>query len=362
MHTHTRVAMLGLAVWAVLAGPGCNGRRYVMTGDPVEARARALTTLHRAARDADNYTRAKAIEAMVDVRGTRGGHAYVTALDDSAPNVRFAAAVAVGDLKYAPARPRILAMARYKQPGAERQWSVYCGVVYAMHRMGHPEQTGRLGKLLFHEGPVVRANAAMVMGRLGEPSAIAPLRSLYEDEQKINVKLQALESMARLGDAWSMDKIESHAIDPFPVAKLVALRLMSELGARRTVMPLCSSIVSSQHQQPQARVLAAGAMARRGTVTDYAYDLCLTSAGDPAGVMKAAMGGAYDARTADPMMATTLRRLAVISLGWMKRTHAVDVLEELLDDPDGGVRVGAAMSILRLLGPTMNGPRARGEK
>ena len=353
--------VLTVGLWAALAGGGCNGRKYVMTGDPLVARARALTTLNRAARDSDNFTRAKAIEAMVDVLGARGGQAYISALDDRAPNVRFAAAMAVGDLKYAPALPRMLAMAKYKQPGAERQWSVYCGVVYAMHRLGHREQTGRLGKLLFHEGPVVRANAAMVMGRLGERSAITPLRSLYEDEPDLGAKLQALESMARLGDERSLGTIESHAREPFPVAKLVALRVMGELGSRRAVTVL-GAIVTSQHQQPQARVLAAGAMARLGTVTDYAYDLCLTSAGDPAGVMEAAMGGAYDARTADPSMTITLRRLAVISLGWMKRPHAVDVLTGLLDNADGGVRVAAAMSILRLLSPSAEPSGGPGEK
>ena len=361
MRNGTRLGALGLALWAALTGPGCTGRTYVMSGDPVAARSRALTTLHRAARDSDNYTRAKAIEAMVDVLGTRSGSVYLAALDDPEPNVRFAAALAVGDLKYAPARPRILAMARYKQPGAERQWSVYCGVVYAMHRLGHTEQTGRLGKLLFHEGPVVRANAAMVMGKLGEPSAIAPLRALYEDERKISVKLQALESMARLGDERSLEKIDSHAREPFPVAKLVALRIMGERGSRQAVIML-KGIATSQHQQPQARVLAAGAMARLGTVTDYLYDLCLTSAGDPSGVMRAAMGGAHDAAASDPIALTTLRRLAVISLGWMRRSHAVDVLTELLDDADGGVRVAAAMSILRLLDPAGAEPPRAGRK
>ena len=154
MRYGTQGVVLTVGIWAVLAGAGCNGRKYVMTGDPVVARSRALTTLNRAARDSDNFTRAKAIEAMVGVLGAQGGQAYISALDDPAPNVRFSAAMAVGDLKYAPALPRVLAMARYKQPGAERQWSVYCGVIYAMHRLGRPEQTGRLerGLLGFYIG------------------------------------------------------------------------------------------------------------------------------------------------------------------------------------------------------------------
>jgi len=360
------IVILAVVVFGGMVVPGCGllgpgTRTYEMTSDPAVARSRALATLYRAADDPNELTRAKAVEAMVDVLGERAGDVYIRSLDDPAPNVRFAAAVAVGDLRYGPARQRMLAMARFKVPRAERHWSVYCAVIYALHRLGHTEHTGELGKLISHEGAIVRASAAMVMGRLGQRSAIVPLRTLYDasdedDEDEIAVRLQALESMARLGDGRSMTALESHARKPFPVAKLVALRALGELGSPRTALVL-RSIVESEDHQPQARVLAAGSMARLSAVTDYAYNLCLTSAGDPDGVMREALGEAYGPSTAGPEMIAMLRRLAAISLGWMKRRHAVDVLVGLLDNSDGGVRVAAAMSILRLL-PTSSDPAA----
>ena len=352
-------AALAAAVWVLAVTCGCNGRGpYMMTGDPHVARARALSALHRAAGDADKFTRAEAIEAMVAVRGSAAGQVYVSALDDAAPNVRFAAAVAVGDLRYAPVLPRLLEMAEYKTPRAERQLTVYCGVIYALHRLGRTDHTGQLGGLLFHEGPVVRASAAMVLGRMGERSGVGPLKTLYGDEQDVTVRLQTLESLARLGDERAMIELESHARKPFLLEKLVALRAMGEIGSDRAALVL-RNIVNSHHEPPQARVLAAGSLARIGTVTDFAYELCLTSAGDPDGVIRAAMGEAYDPSKADPTMRTTLQQLATISLGWMRRPHAVDVLVDLLDSKDGGVRVAAAMSILRLL-PDSADPAAAG--
>lgn len=350
MRREKNMVLLVVAGLLAAIAAGCNGKRhYVMTGNPQVARARALAVLHRAADDSDKFTRAKAIEAMVGVLGPAAGQVYVSALDDAEPNVRFAAAMAVGDLKYAPALGRLLEMARYKQPRAERRLTVYCGVIYALHRLGRTEHTGQLGELLAHEGAIVRASAAMVLGRMDERSAIGPLRAMYDNEQDIVVKLQALESLARLGDPRALAELEGHARKPFRLEhKLVALRAMGEIGSDRTVLVL-RSIVRSAHQHPQARVLAAGSMARLGMVTDFSYELCLTSTGDPGGVMEAAMGDAYDPARVDPTMLTTLQKLAVISLGWMKRTHAVDVLVDFLKREDGGVRVGAAMSILRLL-------------
>jgi len=337
------LSALGLA-----AAGGCNGGRHtVMTGDPAEARARALAVLHAAARDQDKHTRAEAVEAMADVLGSAAGSAYLSALDDSEPNVRFAAALAVGDLKYAPALGRLEEMARYRQPRAERQLTVYCGVIYALHRLGRTEHTSQLGKLLAHEGAVVRANAAMVLGRMGEPSAARPLRARYRDEEDTVARLQMLESLARLGDAQALGELESNAREPFLLEKLLALRAMGDLNSGRTRLVL-QAILTSRHEPPQARVLAAGALARLGTVSDHGYDLCLTSAGDPAGVIEAASGD-HDPKTIDPVIVTTLQGLAARSLGWMKHTGAVDVLVDLLTSPDGGVRVAAAMSILRLL-------------
>ena len=345
------------AAWLIAASAaGCNGRRYdVMTGDPHAARTQALDALGRAAGDSDEYTRAKAVEAMVGVLGARAGQAYISALDDAKPNVRFAAAVAIGDLKYVPALNRLLDMARYKQPRAERQLTVYCGVLYALHQLGRTGDTAQLAGFLSHEGAVVRANAAMVMGRMGIPSAVRPLRMMYDDEQDTAAKLQAMESLARLGDPRALVELESRVRNSSLLdEKLVALRAMGQLGSDRTVLVL-QSILRSQHEPPQARVLAAGSLARRGTVTDFGYDLCLTSAGDPGGVMAVAVGDDGDPSTVDPVMRTTLQRLAVISLGWMKRTGAADVLVDLLDSEDGGVRVAAAMSILRLLPIPDNG-------
>ena len=338
-----------LAAVTLAAAAGCNGsRHYVMTGDPAEARARGQAVLHAAAGDSNKFTRAKAVEAMAGVLGVRAGRVYVSALDDAEPNVRFAAAVAVGDLKYAPALPRLLVMARYKQPRAERQLTVYCGVIYALHQLGRTEHTSQLAKLLAHEGAVVRASAAMVMGRMGEPSAVRPLRARYGDERDTAAKLQMLESLARLGDVPALAELESNARKPFLLEKLLALRAMGELGSDRTLLVL-QTILNSKYESPQARVLAAGAMARMGTVTDFGYNLCLTSAGDPGGVIEAASGDDYDAAAVDPIIVTTLQRLAAISLGWMKHTGAVDVLVDLLASKDGGVRAAAAMSIIRLL-------------
>ncbi|MCD6364524.1 MAG: HEAT repeat domain-containing protein, partial [Planctomycetes bacterium] len=119
------------------------------------------------------------------------------------------------------------------------------------------------------------------------------------------------------------------------------------LGGRRTAAVLQEVLVNPR-ETVQARVAAAGSLAQMGKPPRYAYDLCLTSAHMPVEVITKAARGRSGGYRPSEMEEISLRRLAAISLGWMGRPDAVNVLYPLLKNYDGGVRVAAAMSIVRL--------------
>ena len=346
-------AVLCLCSLSIIIGAGCNGVSDKLHMDPAKACIDARHVLRRASQDRNPLTRAKAIEALAATLGSSAGGTYLEGLNDSEPNVRFAAAVAIGDLKYAPAKSKLLSMARYKVAGAERDSRVYAGVIYALYRLGNTEHISDLGPMLDSPDKEIRGNAVLVIGRMGEPSAIKPLKSLYARERDVVVRVQVLEARAMLGDEYSARMIEACVDKPTLAERLIAVRTLGRLQSVRSAMIL-RTILNSPEQIIRARVMAAGSLGQLGEVSDYGYNLCLTSVRQPREVMAEAMrqaaGGKVQAKALNVDI-ISLQRLAAISLGWMKRPQAVDVLHPLLKmkNRDGGVRVAAAMSILRLL-------------
>jgi len=344
-------ALLPAVLGAVaLSAAGCVAPGGAMQTDPNKARIDARDALRQAAESPDRFARSAALEAMAEVWGPAAAGSYMEGLNDPYPNVRFAAAMAIGDVRYAPAASKLQTMAQFKAEGAERDKRAYIGVVYALHRLGRTRHTRDLGTLLFDREAPVRANVAMVMGKMGEPSAVAMLRSLAHREQKPRVRIQAWEALAVLGDQRSVMSIEARARVPFPLdSQLVALQALGRLRTRSSI-GLLRRVLNSSKQPPQARVRAAESLAKTSGTDDYGFRLCLASVRHPRQVMEAAIqeatGKAGRVENNDVSM---LRELAVTALGWMDRPEAIDSLHPLLKNDSARIRVVAARSILRLL-------------
>ncbi len=321
---------------------GCAPSESVMVTDTTNAFIDARATLRQAAEDGNPVTRSHAIEALTQTSGRRSGGLFIQALGDENPAVRFAAAMAVREVKYARAKPRLLKMAKDKKLEPDKR--VLCAVIHALHQFGNNEYTYALGELLFDKESEVRANAAMVMGRMGEPTAIGPLKTLLSDEQDPAVKLQIRESLAMLGDTRSQHLLEAYTKGYFLDLRLAAIPALAKTTPRRAMYVLRGLLANDK--SPRVRIVAAGALAGLGEIDEAGYKLSLNAAGNPRRVLKDAYG---ENRRIKEIEVKSLQRLAAISLGNMKRDIAVDALHPLLKSSDGGVRVAAAMGILKLL-------------
>lgn len=349
MNAMVRAVLPAVLGAAALAAPGCLGSGAMQT-DPRKARIDSRDALRQAAESPDRFARSAALEAMAEVWGPSAAGSYMEGLNDPYPNVRFAAAMAIGDVRHAPAKAKLLTMAKFKVEGAERDKRAYVGVIYALYCLGDTRHTRDLGTLLFDRQKHVRANVAMVMGKIGEPSAVAPLRSLAHQEQQPEVRVQAWAAMAVLGDERSVMSIEARARVPFPLeSQLVALQALGRLKTRSSIGQL-RKVLNSSRQPPQARVRAAESLARVSETDDYGFQLCLTSVRQPREVMEEAIKKATG-RTGkiEGRDVATLRELACSALGWMGRPEAIDALHPRLRDDNARIRVVAARSILRLL-------------
>jgi len=330
------IVMAGLMM--VLAG--CEPVEPQVVIDPAKGYIDARTVVLQAAEDEEPATRSHAMEALAETMGYKAGSIFLQAIADDNPAVRFAAIMALGDVKYTPAKDELLKMAG----DADIDRSVLCAIIYALYRMGDDTYAGALGTLLFDGNKWVRANAALAMGKMSEPSAIGPLRTLLADEQDPAVQLQLVESLAVLGDVRSANLLEAYTKTPFLDDRLVAILAMGRVGSIRSVKAL--RMLQTSRQPPRVRVAAAGTLGRLGQFDQEGYELCITAVENPEGFLRKARG---PDRPVAAIEVGSLQRLAAISLGWMGRTEAVSVLYPLLSSRDGGVRVAAAMSMLRIL-------------
>jgi len=310
--------------------------------DPAKAYIDAKAVLLQSADDRDPATRSHAMEALAQAIGAEAGAAFAQGLHDESPAVRFAAALAIGDVAHKPALPVLREMAR--ENTGERDKRVYCAIIYALYRLGNDQHAGELGRLLFDEEREVRMDAALVMGKMGEPSATGPLKTLLANEQDDGVRIQVTESLAVLGDSRSAEVIEAYTKGYFLDLRLAAIPAMAKAGGPRALRAL-KELTHKRHPA-RVRVSAAGELARLGVFDRAACALCLASVRDPQKVLEEAGGRSQRAADRD---AASLKRLAILSLGWMNRQDVVNRLHPLLKDPDGGARVAAALSLLRLL-------------
>ena len=339
---HVRLAVIW-PVLIVLGGCWWHPTRIRMSRS--EAWVAARQVLQLAAQDDDPSARWMAIEALAQTVGARAGQVFVRGLSDPEPAVRAAAAMAIGDIGYAPAKTALKAMADARD---SRFWEsdrrTYCAVIYALYRLGDNTHAKDLGELLWDKETQVRANTALVMGKMGEPSATGPLKMLLNEEQDAMVQIQLVESLALLGDERSARLLEAYTKTRFVDEQIMAIQAMARAKCPRA-RQVAQERLAARHP-PRVRVVAAGALGRLGRFDHIGYNFCIDSVKNPQAALRSSYGA--DRGSAEDH-AKSLQQLAAAALGQMGRDGAVDYLYPLLRNEEDSIRIVAAMSILRLL-------------
>jgi HEAT repeat protein len=169
--------------------------------------------------------RANAIE-VIAVVGLRNMMPRVERLlnDDFVP-VRFTAALAVGDLKYAPAKNLLIRMLRDSDENSR------IAAAYALYKLGVTEHFGLLGRALASEDQTVRANAAFLLGKSGDKNAVKLLYwTMRAEDSDDKVIYTAAEARARLGDEQILPKLWAMLISAYADVRVTGVRAMGALG------------------------------------------------------------------------------------------------------------------------------------
>ena len=300
-----------------------------------DSRGSAIALLRSAASSAVPMFRANACEALngspADLQVVAG-----PLLADPNRGVRFVAAMEVG-------RARIGELADAAQPLlVDESESVRAAAIYALTRLGRPVDPSPLGAMVRSDDPEVRSNAYLVLGELGNRSAIPMIRdSLGKGMRQVNparvrvVELQAAEALVRLGEADGIEPIRAALYAPGEQSEFTALaaqqvgRLRDD-GSRPILMRLIDGTGISA-RPTEVRICCAAALAQ-------------ISPSDGPSIAKFA-------RTLLQDREPSVRAQAAIALGAAGGPAVVPELEGLLMDRYPQVQLAAAKAILAATGP-----------
>ncbi len=337
---YSRGWVLGLVVFAEVVG-------CMQPADPdhaiysLPAKRHALEVLRAAVTyQANPVVRVEAVEALESSRCPEALPWIRSAISDDHPAVRFAACVALGQLGDMTVEARLRERVEDPDPG------VQLAAMFALHRMGHSEQTGCMPTyLLKHEEVTVRRNAALLLGMLGEPSAIKVLARAMRDSDA-GVRHHALEAMARLGNREARQELTFMSNSGVGSEEVFAINALSATGEPTCVDTFRYKLATGAHIE--TRLAAAAALGRHGL--DDGFDIARRALG----VSRPVHNDPEDPPAGQIMRIRQMAAAALAAIGRMEALPALQDLMETNDDPR--VQVSAAQAILEILAAD----RARG--
>jgi HEAT repeat protein len=290
----------------------------------------SLDILLQAADSASPMLRANAIEALQPMP-QHLPDILRRALTDENRGVRFVAAMMVGRLK-------MTELAQLVRPLMEdASGSVQAAAIYALTRCGEPVDPTPLAGMLRSDSVEVKANAAMVLGELGEPSAAPMLKRAMgkgmtrESVGRVRVvDLQMAEALVKLGQNDELHGIRAALYAPAEQGEIVALacQITGNLNDRQAAADVQNIAFRDDERRMPAEVRMA-AMAALAKLTE--------------GVASISVPLEF---AADPR--PELRAQAALTLGAVGSRAGLPHLARMLADPNPMVQVSAAGAILRI--------------
>jgi HEAT repeat protein len=307
-----------------------------MSAAKTDLRQTAIDLLERAAESDNAQVRANALEAMQVVPAVVGPHAARGLVDENR-GVRFVAAMTIGDLQLDHLAHLLEPLLR------DESESVQAAAIFGLHRCGQPVDLNSLASMIVSDDPEVRGNAAMVLGKLGNPTAVPVIRmsvgrgmDLVSEARVKMVDLQVAEALVNLGETQEIEVIRAALFAPPEQGELTALAAMmcGRLRDQRAVPNLVRLALQTGPSRQPAEVRMAAVWA-------------LAHIDPPQAPIEVPLE-----YVADPLF--QLRTQAALTLGEIGDPAALPQLATLLDDDSPLVQVAAAGGILRIetLSPT----------
>lgn len=249
-----------LIVSQLITGCGRPARQTIAAEEMEQFRGVAVKYLEDAAFGEDPALRMNALEAFEKVAPTEGLQRQCIPLniENEYPGVSFSALMAVGRIHAKDLIDMVRTRAESPNP------HVRMAAIYALHQLGDDSHTGELSHfLLQHPDARVRANAALVIGRMGpSESAVKMLKTALRREKKTAAKLQILESLAMMGDNYAENRLMFDGWSAVPEQSALAMMMLANARCDDAEDLFWNKL--GAHDQPEVQLQAARGLARLG--------------------------------------------------------------------------------------------------
>lgn len=216
---------------------GCNGSSQTASdgfnitdifkseAEPVDPLSEAFQIILSGLVDVDPMVRVRAIEVLATTRQVSLMPKVQRLLSDEFTRVRFAAALAVGDLEYSPAERSVRQLLR------DENENVRIAAAYALTRLGFPENFELFRNAITSNDQTVRANAAWLLGKSGDKSTLKYLYwAMQHKDSDDKVVYQSAEAIAMLGDRQIYPKLWTMLISAYNDVRVMGVTSMGMLG------------------------------------------------------------------------------------------------------------------------------------
>lgn len=256
-------------------------------------------------------------------------------LDDYVP-VRFAAAIAVGETKYRPAKKTVTKLLRVPDDNTK------IGMAYALYKLGDRSKLEIIRLASMSKEQSVRANAAALLGKSGDKDQLKLLYKIMRSKSSADkVRYQAAESIAMLGDEEIFRKLWSILISVYADDRVLAIRGMGALGSQQARDVLITKL---DDDVPEVRLAAAEQLGSLGETIGEAEVLDVFRKNLTSG-----MSSEDSAR---------IRVRAALAIGQIGTAKLRSYLPNLLSDESKLVRIAASKAVLEINGAHLRPPES----
>lgn len=301
------------------------GSQVVGGNDINDLTVRAYRIILESLADQDPVIRANAVEVISQTGQIKLVPKVQRLLYDESVPVRFAAAIAIGDLEYSFGIRGLTKL--FKDPDS----NVKIAACYAMVRLGSSKYKEVLRRAIGSTDQTVRANAAFLIGKSGDREALKLLYWAMQDRDSADkVNYQAAESIARLGDDRIYPKLWSMLISRYADVRVTGVRAMGALGNRDAKNALITMLGD---KVLEVRLAAAEQLGQLGDSTGEPEVLDVFTRRLTSGMERAARERVYV--------------LTALAIGRISTPALMEHLPDFLNDRSKAVRIAAARAVLQ---------------
>jgi HEAT repeat protein len=319
-------AFYGLIFGGMLWICGCAGPGRTTSINIKDLVPQAEETIGECLTDVNPQLRANAVETVAVTRLSAFMPQVQQLLRDDFVPVRFAAALAIGDMRYRPAKD-IIGRLMTNDPDT----NVKIAAAYAMSRLGRPESLELVRKAVMSKDQTLRANAVVLLGKSGDKSSLELLSwALSDKDSDDKVRFQAVEAMARLGDEKIFHKLWAIVLSSYADDRIMGIRAMGALGTEKAKEVLITKL---DDEVLEVRLAAAEQL---GMLND--------KTGENEVVKVFEKNLTFDMDNEERQRANVLTAMAI---GQIKTASVTRFLPQMLKDSSKFVRIAAARAVIQ---------------